>query len=225
MIQKIGFLLACGLLTLGSMTWAASGSGHSLNFGLSLMSPTQKHVNSWIESLDKTGTKEVSAGYEFSLGYEYRFSGSIFSILFRPSYFMQSASGGGVKADLSGVTAFPMLRLYPLENNFIKFFMHMGLGYGSLTTKLENDSASGTFDGSTFGAMAGLGAQFCFTPSHCAVVEGNARYLPIERNTGSSSGTLGGDITQGRGELELNGKDLGTSLSGIQGMLAYNLNF
>lgn len=203
------------------------GGGHSLGLGLSIMSPSQGDVNSWIDSLGTTGTKNLGTGYEVMVDYEYKFSMTMFSMLMRPSYFTQSASGGGVEAKLTGLTVFPILRLYPLENNFIKFFMQVGLGYGQLKTELSNSNTvgSGSFDGSTFGAMGGIGAHFCFTESHCLAVEGNVRYLPIERNTGSSSGSLGGTITQTQGELELNNKDLGTTLSGIQGILGYKLIF
>lgn len=203
------------------------GGSSSLGFNLSIMSPSQSDTNEWIDSLAVSGTKNLGTGYELSADYEYRFSGTMFSLMFRPSYFTQTASGGGVEAKLTGYTFFPFLRLYPLESNFIRFFMQIGLGYGSLSTELSNsnNSSSGTFDGSNFGATAGLGAQFCFTTSHCAVIEGNVRYLPIDRNTGSASGTLGGKITQTAGELEINSKDLGTTLSGIQGILGYKLYF
>lgn len=204
---------------------ARGGGGHSLDFAIALMSPTQGDVNAWVTSLGTAGTKEVGTGYEFMFDYHYRFSSTMFALMFRPSYFTQSANGGGVEAKLTGLTFFPMLRLYPLENNFIKFFMQVGLGYGKLTTDLSNNGASGSFDGSAFGAMGGLGAQFCFTDAHCMSIEGNIRYLPIERNTGSASGSLGGSITQTAGELELSGKDLGTTLSGIQGVIGYTLNF
>lgn len=202
-------------------------ASHSMNFGLSLMTADQKDVNSWVDSLSTVGTKNVPSGYEFYFAYEYRFSSSMFALHFRPSYYMASASGGGVSADLSGLTFFPMLRLYPLENKFMKFFMQVGLGYGSLTTKLENNNSggSGSYSGGSFGAVGGLGAQFCFTDAHCMLVEGNLRYLPFPRNTGEGSGSLGGSISQASGELEINNSDLATTLSGIQGTLAYVLNF
>lgn len=232
--KKIGVILSVFLttapLTVLARGGGGGGSGSSIDVGISIMSPNQSDVNDWIDSIGVTGTKNVSTGYEFLADYEYRISSTMFAMLFRPSYFMQSASGGGVEAKLTGLTVFPMFRLYPLENGFIKFFMQVGLGYGQLKTELSNNGASGTFDGSTFGAIGGLGAQFCFTDSHCMVIEGNLRYLPIERNTGSASGTLGGHITQpgtggGNGELELSGKDLGTTMSGIQGVIGYKLNF
>ena len=203
------------------------GGGDGIHFGLGLMTANQADVNKWIDSTATTGTKNISSGYEFHVGYEWRFSSSMFAVEVRPSYFTQSASGGGIEASLKGMTLFPMLRLYPLENSFMKFFMHFGLGYGSLSTKLANSATggSGTFDGSAFGALGGLGAEFCFNANHCVSVEGNVRYLPIERNTGQGTGTLGGQITQSAGELELNGTDLSTTLSGIHGVLSYVLHF
>jgi opacity protein-like surface antigen len=225
-------LVTLVLSLIAAKSFAARGGvslsgAHSLGIGLAIMSPNQSDVNSWVDSLSLTGTKNLASAYEGMIDYEYRINMTIFSMMFRPSYFTQQASGGGVESKLTGMTIFPMLRLYPLENAFIKFFMQIGLGYGQLKTELSNSNTggSGSFDGSAFGAMAGLGAQFCFTESHCMNIEGNMRYLPIERNTGSASGSLGGTITQTAGELELNSKDLGTTLSGIQGIIGYKLLF
>lgn len=223
---KLGMIF--GLISLASGSSFAVGGGtgaHGLGLSLALISPSQGDVNSWIDSVGATGTKNLGTGYEISADYEYRFSGTMFSMMFRPSYVTQTASGGGVEAKETGFTFFPMLRLYPLENSFIHFFMQAGLGYGKLTTELSNGSASGTYDGSAFGAIGGLGALFCFTSFHCMTVEGNVRYLPMERNTGTSSGTLGGNLTQTNGELEGNGQDVGTTLSGIQGLIGYKMMF
>lgn len=211
----------------GGAASSLGGGSDALGLSVALMSPDQADVNSWIDSTAKTGTKNLGTGYELMLDYEYRIGRSIFSVLFRPSYFTQTASGGGIEAKETGYTFFPMLRLYPLENSFIHFFMQLGVGYGKLTTELSNNnnSASGSYDGSAFGAIAGLGAIFCFTDTHCMVIEGNARYLPIERNTGSANGTLGGNLTQTSGELERSNNDIGTTMSGIQGVLGYKLMF
>jgi hypothetical protein len=229
-LKKLGVLVFAAMAFGSTSAFALRGGGggggsSSIGLGLAIMSPSQGDVNNWIDSLGTAGTKNLGTGYELMFDYEYRFTSSIFALLFRPSYFTQSASGGGVEAKLTGYTFFPVLRLYPLENDFIKFFMQIGLGYGSLKSELSNNGASGSFDGNTFGAVGGLGAQFCFTSSHCMMVEGNVRYLPIERNTGKASGSLGGNITQTDGELELSGKDLSTTMSGIQGILAYRMNF
>jgi hypothetical protein len=222
----MGYLTTLGLLLFKpSLGWAQARSSHSLGFQLALTGPSQDDVNSWVNSLNQVGTKEMGAGYEFLFDYQYRFQRTMFAVLFRPSYLIQDASGGGVKTSLRSFQLFPMFRLYPLENSFIQFFMQVGVGYGSADLKLENAGASGNYSGSAFGALAGLGVNFCFTPSHCVSVEGNLRYLPMPRITGSASGALGGNITQVNGELEQNNRDLGITLSGVQGLVGYRLNF
>jgi opacity protein-like surface antigen len=213
------------LLGLSVQALAQRAGNHSFGFSLSLTGPNQKDVNSWVNSLNTVGTKELSSGYEVIADYQYRFSRTIFALLFRPSFLSQSASGGGVASSLSSFTFFPMFRLYPLENSFIQLFLQVGVGYGNASLKLENGSTAGTFSNSAFGALAGLGVNFCFTANHCAVIEGNFRYLPIERLEGNASGALGGNITQSNGELEKNNVDLGVTLTGVQGIIGYRFNF
>lgn len=216
------------ILASGPAMAKGGGGGHQFGGGIAFISPAQDDLNSWISGLGVVGTKEVSSGYEIFMNYEYRFSGTIFAMHFRPSYITQGASGGGVEAKLTGFTIFPMLRLYPLENDFIRFFFQIGLGYGSLTAAISNNSGgNGTYSGGNFGALAGLGAYFCFTASSCVVAEGSFRYLPMQRLTGTGTGLTGGasQITQQTGELEINSTDLASTLSGIQGSLAYQFNF
>src|SRR5690606_32254583 len=116
-------------------------------------------------------------------------------IMFRPSFVSQSAAGTA-PVSLSGYTFFPMLRMFPLENKFMKFMLQVGVGYGNLSGTSNNDTGSSvSFSGGTFGAMAGLGAEFCFTAKHCMSLAGNTRYLPIPRNiVSSASGSMGGSI-------------------------------
>lgn len=206
---------------------SAMSGDMALGFNIAMMSPDQSDINSWIDSTQNTGTKNLGSGYEASLDLEFRFTGSMFALMFRPSYFTQQASGGGIEAKETGYTLFPMLRLYPLESAFIRFFMQVGVGYGSLTTELTNNhnSAGGSYNGSAFGGIGGIGVLFCFTDSHCMTVEGNARYLPFERNTGSANGSLGGNLTQTNGELERSNNDIATTMSGVQGVLGYKLMF
>lgn len=121
-----------------------------------------------------------------------------------------------------------MLRIYPLENEFIRFFFQGGIGYGNMDVKLSNNTGgSGSYQGGNFGASVGLGAFFCIFDSSCIVAEGNFRYLPMQRLTGSGSGLTGGTsrITQQDGELELNGMDLASTLSGVQGTISYQILF
>jgi hypothetical protein len=197
------------------------GSGHSIEIGVGLATATQDDINSWITTV---GGQQLSSGYEFSFTYLYRFSGSIYGIAFRPGYLSLSNSGTG-SATMTGMTFMPIIRFYPLENNFIKFFMQIGMGFGTLSGKLSNGGQSSDFTGSAFGGQVGLGADFCFTDSNCMTIEGGFRYLPIARSTTTNcTGALGGGMTCGN-ELERNSLDAQNSLSGIQGMLAYTLKF
>jgi hypothetical protein len=211
---------------------SASGS-HSMQFGLGLLTAGQDDINSLIKTARTAGadTGDMGSAYELFGQYQYRFSGTMFAMAFRPSYVMQTAtgSGGGNSYDykLTGFTFFPIFRLYPLENSFIKFYMQTGLGFGRMSGDINAGGNTIAFSGSAFGAMGGLGVDFCFTPNHCLTVEGNLRYLPLERNVAtSSSGSVPGLSQSASGqEVEIGGGDLKTTMSGIQGSLAYTLNF
>jgi hypothetical protein len=212
------------------------GGGHAASFGLTTISSTQKDLNSIIDSVNSTqggvSTKSLTSAYDFFAQYTYRFSGSMFALAFRPSYFMQSGKGSGntvgdYEHTLSGYTFFPLLRIYPLENNFIRFFLQGGVGFGYLKGEIKEGANSVSYSGSNFGGQAGLGAEFCFTDNHCMVVEGNVRYLPIERNVADSvTGTVNGltQVQRSR-EVEYDQNDMSTTMSGIQGVLAYTYNF
>lgn len=206
---------------------AAGGGAHSLGGGLIIMTPNQEDLDSHITAVNTANSSSMEkfgSAYELYAHYTYRFSSSIFALQFRPSYFMQEAGDYSLK----GFTVFPILRLYPLENNFIKFYLQTGLGYGRLNGEINQASASVDFSGDAFGALFGLGANFCFTPSHCVGVEGNFRYLPIERNiVGSATGspTQFSTVPAADGELEINDHDVKTTMSGIQGSISYNFIF
>lgn len=220
-------------------SFGGGGGNHSLTFGLSLLASDQKDLNAVISNHgDTVGTNykvsELGSGYEFIGQYAYRYDRTMYSLVIRPTYVTQSTSGDcgteSCKYDLSGFTLFPMLRLTPLENDFIKFYMQLGVGYGRLTTEVKQGPNSAKFTGSGFGTMAGVGANFCFNASHCLTVEGNVRYLSFERNIADSvSGTFAAgsgfsQVESGK-EVERNNSDLATTLSGIQGILAYTMNF
>lgn len=210
--------------------------GHALSAGITTVSADQKDLNSIIDSVNSSqggvSTKNLTSAYDFFIQYQYRFSGSIFALVFRPSYFTQSGKGSGPMVgdynhSLSGFTFFPLLRLYPLENSFIRFFMQAGVGFGYLKGEVKQGDASLSYSGSNFGAQAGLGAEFCFTENHCMTLEGNVRYLPIERNIAdSASGALTGfSQVQANREVEYDQNDMTTTMSGIQGVLAYTYHF
>lgn len=235
---NFGLVLLGALLVTPFAQSKGPGGGHSFGLGASIVSATQKGINTMRDTANSSTNGPISSSslgsaYEFFAQYQYRFSGTMFGLIFRPSYFMQSSTGSGTDGSydykLNGLTAFSLLRIVPLENSFMKFFLQAGIGYGQLTADVTTGAGNSLkFDGSNFGSQAGLGADFCFTPSHCLTIEGNIRYLPIERNIASSAnGTIVGidnPITKG-GEVESNSKDLGTTMSGIQGVVGYTMNF
>ena len=99
---------------------------------------------------------------------------------------------------------------------------------GYLNGEIKEGADSVEFSGSNLGYMLGLGAEFCFFGgSHCMNIEGNLRYLDIERLIADkASGDLsanGGLITQAQKsrEVEINGRDLGLNMSGIVGSIGY----
>lgn len=212
----------------------------ALGIGFSYTGVSQDDLNSAIDNANTStaggiSTKNLGSAYELFVNFIYRMERSSYALVFRPSYMTQSTTGSGSTGSfdykLNGYTVFPMFRLYALENDFIHFFMQGGLGYGSLSGDITAGPSNLTFSGSAFGAVGGIGVDFCFTEAHCLTVEGNMRYLPIERNisTGgncSASQTIPGISQCGSSmEVERNNNDLKTSMSGVQGILAYTLKF
>ena len=216
--------IVIGLLSTSALARGSGGGSsgnHSFEFAGGVATASQDDLNTWIVA---NGGQQLGSGYEFNLTYLYRYSGSMFAIAFRPEYFTQKNSGAA-SVSLTAISFMPMLRLYPLENNFIKFFMQIGMGFSTLNGTISNATGSADFTGSAFGTQMGLGADFCFTDSHCLTVEGNYRYLPIVRSTTTNTnGTLGNGMTT-VGELRLNNLCAQNTLSGIQGLLAYTLKF
>ncbi len=210
---------------------------HSLGIGISNVSANQEDINKAIddantETAGGISTKNLGSGLEFFVNWIIRFERSMYSLVLRPGYFTQNATGSGNNQSFdykfTGLTLFPMMRITPLENDFIKFFMQMGLGYGSLDGDVQAAGSSLKFSGSAFGAIGGLGVDFCFTGAHCLTIEGNVRYLPISRNSASAgcAGSIPGLSQCGTGqEVERAQSDLQTTLSGVMGVLAYTLNF
>lgn len=214
------------------------GGGHSIAGFLGFASPGQDDFDLLVDRANTRAggisTDPLGQGYEFSFMYQYRFSGSMFALGFRPALFSQSSKGstaGGqdYKYSLSGWTIFPMLKMIPLENDFIKFFMQVGVGYGRLSGAIQEDTAKIEFVGGNFGAISGLGAEFCFSDSHCMVLEGNLRYLPFERNKATKvSGTFAADSLTNAvdaQEVEIENRDLGTTMSGLVANLGYIFTF
>jgi hypothetical protein len=209
----------------GGAASALPTGASSLGIAFSTVSASQDDLNG-VAGLNSG--KDMSSAIEVAATWIYRYDRTSYAFVLRPSYFMQSTDSGTTEIKLTGFTLFPMFRMYPLENTFIKFFLQGGLGYGSLKGAMDIASTTVDFEGSAFGAVGGLGVDFCFTDAHCLTIEGNIRYLPIERNkvTGGNCSTMTGttQCTTGN-ELEVNNKDLQTTMSGIQGLIGYTMNF
>jgi len=214
---------------------AFAGGSMSLGFGVGFATAEQAGINQIIQNAKSTNqatTSELKSATEYSLLGTFIFSNGYVAIQLRPTLFTQSESGSGLLGSynysLNGFTFFPLVRLIPLSNDIIDFYIQGGLGYGKLNGDMTNGLSKISFSGSNFGAQIGLGADFCFLPNHCFGVEGNYKYLPIQRNiTSSASGGLTNNITQAAAdqELEVNGSDMATQLTGISGVLSYIFNF
>ncbi len=211
----------------------------SFGIGLSTVSSDQKDMNRLIDAASNSAnasTKDLGSAYDIWANFVYRMTASNYALVFRPSYFTQktdgTGTGGNFDYELTGFTIMPMFRVYPLENSFIRFYMQGGLGYGSLEGSITAGAFNQDFKGSAFGAIGGIGAEFCFTDTHCLTVEGNLRYLPIERNVSTGGTCTAANDIPGLSqcgasgtELERNGKDLSTTMSGVQGLVGYTMYF
>ncbi|MES2964370.1 MAG: hypothetical protein V4760_10795 [Bdellovibrionota bacterium] len=230
-------VLAITLLTVSLANAKGAGGGSQIGVQLGVTAASQEHINTLISRANTRvggiSTGAMNSAYEFSANYGYRFDGSVIALLFRPSFFYQktSGSGGGSSYNygVTGFTIFPILRIIPLENDWLKFFMQVGVGYGRINGSVEEGTAKVDFEGAAFGSQAGLGAEFCYTANHCGTIEGNYRYLNMDRNTvTSSTGTFAtGSLSQyGSGqEIEMDATDLAVRLSGLQFLVGYTYNF
>ncbi|MCX7978288.1 MAG: hypothetical protein N2578_04735, partial [Bdellovibrionaceae bacterium] len=166
-----GFALVAFGILISVPSEAQKKGGHSLTFALGFTGSKQDDVNSVLNGFSNKTVSPLTSSYEIFAQYAYRFSSTVFSLIFRPSYMWETQTGqingDSGKVAVSGFTVFPMLRVTPLENKFLQFFLQTGLGYGSLSGTFEQGANSLSWSGGNFGAMGGLGANFCFTPSHC----------------------------------------------------------
>lgn len=217
---------------------AFRGGAISAGFGVGITTANQSGLNTMID-VSKTSvaasTSNFNSGVEYMGHLTFRFSNDLVALQFRPTYFQQSTSGTGTDGshsyDLKGYTIFPLVRIIPLSNDIIDFYLQAGIGYGKMDGSVTNGARKVDFTGSSFGMQAGLGADFYFFPDHGFGIEGNYRYLPIARNI-ASSGTGPANLPYGSSqaaadrELEdLNGSDVATSMTGISGLLTYSYNF
>jgi hypothetical protein len=214
------------------------GGAFAVGLGVALSTAEQTGINGMIDSAKAavgSSASKLSSATEYVGMLTFKFANGYTAVQLRPSLFSQSSSGSGSDGShdysLSGYTIFPLARLIPLSNDFIDFYLQGGLGYGKLDGSVKNGTREAKFSGSAFGMQVGLGAEFCFVPEHCFNIEGNYRYMPIERNvvsSGTGPGNLPHGTSQAQPDKELedgNGNDIATTLSGISGLISYTFNF
>ncbi len=218
---------------------AFAGGSMSMGFGVSLITAEQNGLNNMIRAAKaqpglNVSTSDLGAGYEFSGQFTFKFSNGLVGLQLRPAYFTQAATGSGTDGSydykLTGYSLFPLVRLIPLSNDIIDFYLQSGIGYATLKGDITNGPRNAAFTSSGFGVQIGLGADFCLWPEHCFGIEGNYRYLPMNRNIVSSgtAATPPYGSTQSAPGRELEDSDfndVATSMSGISGALNYTFNF
>lgn len=233
--MKISVLLL--VLLFSTSAFAANSGGWAIGANFSLVNADQKDMDTVIQAADtdqNTSASQIGNGMEFGASIGYRFGGGV-ELVVRPSYYMVSEDGkDGANAsydyEMTALSIMPMLRFYLLENQTIAFYSQLGLGYTMMSGTIEEDGGNIEFSGSDLGYAGGLGAEFCFFGAHCFYLEGNLRIASVDRMTVdkfSAGGYANSAITQsGKGsELEINNRDFGASLSGIQGVVGYNFHF
>lgn len=213
---------------------AFAGGSLAIGLGISSTSADQTGMNNLIsvaQAATASSASKLTSALEYVGTLTFKFSNNFVAIQLRPTLFSQSTTGSGSDGQheykLDGYTLFPLIRIIPLSNDLIDFYIQGGLGYGKLSGRIRNGATSADFDGSAFGMQLGIGADFCFIPDHCFGVEGNYRYMPISRNIVSSASGLPTGVSQATAgnELESSASDVATTLSGISGILTYTYNF
>ncbi|MCB0365162.1 MAG: outer membrane beta-barrel protein [Bdellovibrionaceae bacterium] len=238
------FVLMAALIGAGSAFAArGGGGGWSLGANIGITAADQKDLDTLVtRSNQRAGgitTGQLGNAWEGNGYISYRFGGMT-AIQLRIGFLYQNedgsdTSGNNYEYGLFGFTIFPMFRFYLLEDTMIKFYTQLGLGWGSVSGDIKEGNNSVEFSGSALGYMGGIGAEFCFwSSSHCITVEGNLRILGVERLIADS---VSGDFLAGppspaslsqaqKGkEVELDGRDLGVTLSGIEGFIGYVFYF
>lgn len=238
----VGLLAVAGGLT-SSAAWAVGGGGGGWAFGgaLGVVAASQDDINESISQANAgeggISTGQLGNAWELYGFLEYRFSGMWLAFQLRPSFFYQNedgknGSGQTYEYGVTGYTVFPVARFYMLESNYIKFFSQLGIGVGIVKGEHKEEGNSIKYSGADMGYMLGLGAEFCLWGGpHCISVEGNFRYLSVDRVVAdSASGTLYAlSQAQKNKEVEIGdtgaGNDLSVTMSGIQGFIGYAYHF
>lgn len=206
----------------------ARGGGWTLGGNFGLVNAEQADMDSVIEA-GGSSASDIGNGLEVagSIGYSF---GDI-SMILRPSYYWVTEEGGSNEYSMSALTIMPFLRFDLLSNNTISFYTQLGMGWVLMSGEIKEGGDSVEFSGNEIGYAGGLGAEFCFFGDHCFYVEANLRIAGVDRMVvDSASGNLASSnssVSQASKskELEIGGRDFGASLSGIHGVVGYNLHF
>lgn len=180
-------------------------------------------------------TKQLGNGYEVAAILGYRFDGTVWAVHLQPSYYFNSEDGTGdtgtFEYGVTALVAMPMLRVYALENDFLSLFFQFGVGWAQMYGKINEGPDQTEFSGSNLGYQGGVGLAMCYAKMHCLNVEANLRFLEVERSIVDET-TSGGTHATGRvtqavqgQELEVDGRDLGIDLSGLQFLAGYVFRF
>lgn len=248
------FFTICFLVSSSVFAFGRGRSGGwSLGVNAGIINASQEDMNTLIARANSReggiSTSKLGNAWELAGFISYRLKGSSLAWQLRPSYFLQAEKGQNSQGmnfnyAVNGFTVFPVLRWNMLEDKTIKFYSQFGVGWAFISGSIEEDgntdgqTARVDFNGNDMGYMAGLGAEFCFFGgSHCFNIEGNLRFLSVERLVASShSGTFDTNpsapsLSQPSGsspasqEVELDSNDVGVSLSGVQGFVGYIFHF
>lgn len=222
LLLAIQFTAGIALARKDSKVYSVYNS-HSIGFGGSLVTVNQSDLNGHIEYIGSP-TSTFGQAYEYDVFYDYRIFDSLWAIQLRPSYFSQTVSGSGYEYSLKSYSIFPVLRRYLLGNRDNRLYMLLGGTFTTLRGEVQQPTGKVSFEGSNYGALVGLGAEFCFG-SHCFILEGNYRNLSFENNkVTSSTGSLTGFTQYGeRKELEFAGNNIETTMTGFMLRLGYQL--
>lgn len=232
-------ITSTGTRSASTSSLSSMGSNGLFSFGIlgGIVNSFQDDVNQLVSRANTRAggitTTQLTQAYEIAVPLEYRFAGSIYAFQLRPSYFYEVENGqnGGntYNYSIKGPTIFPIIKMYPLENEMMKFYLQAGVGYGQLYGEIDEAGAVARFSSGAFGSLLGLGAQFYITQNSCISLEANYRYLTFSRSVVTDSvGTFAANsLSQyGQGqELELDSNDMAARMGGLMFLAGYQFWF
>jgi hypothetical protein len=186
-----GFALTSSGKTASTSSLSTLGGNGQYGFGLlgGIVNSSQDDLNALIARSNARAngisTTQMNQAYELDAFVEFRFTGTMYAIQFRPGYFYEVKNGMSSGQDydyaVKGITLFPIFKMYPLENDLMKVYLQLGLGYGQMYGEIHEAGAVAQFESGAFGSIVGIGAQIYVTQNSCLALEVNYRYLSFDR--------------------------------------------